>query len=202
MYDFAEAHELQAFSYWTRGEVDLPSAEAFALSREAAAAALAIDPDLAFAQALYILTAGGSGSRLKALKELERAWRENPFNSAPLRVLIYYLHVAGYHQEAHRYALQWINREPITPMANYTLGEALFSMGRVEEAQAPLTFAFDLGEEFALWYVPAMNQVLGNDELAIAQMESLLEAQGNTDIAWVRDLVEGSFNVSSFLTAL
>ncbi len=190
--NFAEAHELQAFSYWTRSGTDLPVEEGFAFSREAAAAALAIDPDLAFAQALYVLPDGGSGPRLKALEELERAWRENPFNSAPLRVLIYELHVAGYHQEAHRYARQWVSREPITPMANYSLGETLFSMGHTKEAQQPLTFAYDQGEEFALWFVPAMNQVLGNDELAIAQMESLWEAQGNTDIAWVRELVEGA----------
>ncbi len=139
-----------------------------------------------------MLPEGGSAPRLKALQELERAWRENPFNSAPLRVLIYELHVAGYHQEAHRYAAQWVNREPITPMAHYSLGEALFAMGRIEEAQAPLSFAYDQGEGFALWFVPAMNQVVGNDELAIAQMESLWKAQGNTDIEWVRDLVEGA----------
>ena len=190
--NFAEAHELQAFSYFTRGDGDLPNAEALALSREAAAAALAIDPDLAFAQALYVLPAGGSGPRLEALQALERAWRENPFNSAPLRVLIYELQFAGYLQEAHRYAAQWVNREPITPIANYSLGETLFSLGRIEEAQAPLAFAYDLGEEFALWFVPGINLTLGNDELAIAQTEALLKGAGMTDIAWVRDLVEGA----------
>jgi TolB-like protein len=190
--NFAEAHELLAFSYWTRAGTDLPVPEANALYREAAAAALAIDPDLHFAQALYVLPDGGSGPRLMALKELERAWRENPFNSAPLRVLIYELHLAGYHQEAHRYAEQWVSREPITPMANYSLGETLFSMGRIEEAWPSLTFAYDQGEEFALWNVPAMNLIMGNDELAIAQLESLWEAQGITDAAWVRDLVEGA----------
>ena len=190
--NFAEAHELLAFSYWTRSGTDLPIEEGFALVRESAAAALAIDPDLPFAQALKILPDGGSVARLEALAELERAWRDNPFNSAPLRVLIYELQVAGYHQEAHRYARQWVNREPITPMAQYTLGETLFAMGRSEEAWPPLTFAYDQGEEFALWYVPAMNQILGNDELAIAQMESLWKEYGNTDVAWVRDLVEGA----------
>ena len=190
--NFAEAHELLAFSYWTRSGTDLPLEEGFARVRESAAAALVIDPDLPFAQALYILPDGGSVARLEALAELERAWRDNPFNSAPLRVLIYELQVAGYHQEAHRYARQWVNREPITPMAQYSLGETLFAMGRSEEAWPPLTFAYDQGEEFALWYVPAMNQILGNDELAIAQMESLWKEYGNTDVAWVRDLVEGA----------
>jgi hypothetical protein len=77
-------------------------------------------------------------------------------------------------------------------MAQYSLGETLFAMGRSEEAWPPLTFAYDQGEEFALWYVPAMNQILGNDELAIAQLESLWEALVNPDVAWVRDLVEGA----------
>jgi len=190
--NFAEAHELLAFSYWTRSGTDLPIEEGLALIRESAATALAIDPDLPFARALYVLPDGGSVARLEALAELERAWRDNPFNSAPLRVLIYELQVAGYHQEAHRYARQWVNREPITPMAQYSLGETLFAMGRTEDAQPPLTFAYGQGEEFALWYVPAMNQILGNDELAIAQLESLWETQGNTDVAWVRDLVEGA----------
>jgi TolB-like protein/DNA-binding winged helix-turn-helix (wHTH) protein len=190
--NFAAAHELQAFSYWTRGDGDLPAVEALALSREAAAAALAIDPDLPFAQALYLLPAGGSEARLEALDLLERAWRDNPFNSAPLHVLIYELEFAGYLQEAHRYAAQWVNREPITPMANYRLGETLFALGRIEEAQAPLAFAYDQGEEFALWFVPGINLTLGNDELAIAQLETLLERYGINDIAWVRDLLEGA----------
>jgi TolB-like protein len=190
--NFAEAHELLAFSYWTRGDGDIPHAEALALSREAAAAALAIDPDLAFARALYVLPSGGSGPRLEALKELERAWRENPFNSAPLRVLIYELEFAGYLQEAHRYAAQWVNREPITPLANFSLGETLFALGRIEEAQAPLAFAYDQGEEFALWFMPGINLTLGNDELAIAQLEAELERFGINDTAWVRDLVEGA----------
>ena len=190
--NFAEAHELLAFSYWTRGGTDLPIEEGLALVRESAAAALAIDPDRPFARALYVLPDGGGMARLEALAELERAWRDNPFNSAPLRVLIYELQVAGYHREAYRYARQWVNREPITPLAQYSLGETLFAMGRTEEAWPPLTFAYDQGEGFALWYVPAMNQILGNDELAIAQMESLWEALVNPDVAWVRDLVEGA----------
>jgi TolB-like protein len=190
--NFAEAHELQAFSYFTRGGSDIPAAEAYVRSREAAAAALVIDPDLPFARALYILPDGGSAARLEALDLLERAWRDNPFNSAPLRVLIYELQVAGYRQEALRYAQQWVDREPITPMAQYSLGETLFAMGRTEEAWPPLTFAYDQGEGFALWYVPAMNQTLGNDELAIEQLEALWQAQGNTGVAWVRDLVEGA----------
>ncbi len=191
--DFAEAHELLAFTYWTRSGTDLPFEAGIALSRKAAAAALAIDPDLAFARALYVLPDGGGGPRLEALQLLEQAWRENPVNSAPLRILIYELHVAGYHQEAHRFATQWVGREPISPMAHYSLGETLFAMGRIEEAQAPLTFAYDQGEGFALWFVPAMNQVLGNDELAIAELESLWQqALGNSDSAWVRELVEGA----------
>jgi TolB-like protein/DNA-binding winged helix-turn-helix (wHTH) protein len=190
--NFAEAHELLAFSYWTRSGTDLPVEEGFALVRESAAAALVIDADLPFARALYVLPGGGGAARVEALAELERAWRQNPFNSAPLRVLIYELQVAGYHQEAHHYARQWVSREPITPMAQYTLGETLFAMGRVEEAWPPLQFAYEQGEEFALWYVPAMNQCLGNDELAIAQMEALWEAEINTDVGWIRELVEGA----------
>jgi TolB-like protein len=190
--NFAEAHELQAFSYWTRADGDIPGAEALALSREAAAAALAIDPDLAFAQALYVLPDGGSVARLEALDLLERAWRENPFNYAPLHVLIYELEFAGYLQEAHRYAAQWVKREPITPMANYRLGETLFALGRIEEAQAPLSFAYDQGEEFALWFMPGINLTLSNDELAIAQLEAELERWGINDTAWVRDWVEGA----------
>ena len=190
--NFAEAHELLAFSYWSRGDGDLAHAEAVVLSRQAAAAALAIDPDLPFAQALYVLPAGGSGPRLEALEALERARRENPLNWQPVRLLIYELQTAGYLQEAHRHAEEWVSHEPITPMANYSLGETLFALGRIEEAQAPLSFAYDEGEEFALWFVPGINLTLGNDELAIAQLESELERYGINDTAWVRDLVENA----------
>jgi tetratricopeptide (TPR) repeat protein len=190
--DFAEAHELLAFSYFTRGDGDLQHAEALALSREAAAAALAIDSDLPFAQALYVLPDGGSAARLQALELLEQAWRENPANSAPLSLLIYELVFAGYLQEAHRHAAQWVAREPITPLANYRLGETLFALGRIEEARAPLSFAYDQGEEFALWFMPGVNLTVGNDELAIAQIEADLESYGIDETAWVSDLVDGA----------
>jgi hypothetical protein len=106
--------------------------------------------------------------------------------------LIYELEYAGYMAEAHRYARQYVEHDPISPIANYSLGETLFALGRIEEAQAPLAFAYDLGEGFALWFVPAINLTLGNDELAIAQLEEVLESYGINDIAWIRDLVEGA----------
>ncbi len=51
--NFAEAHELLAASYWSAGGGTINNTEAFTLMGEAAAKALAINPDLPFAQALY-----------------------------------------------------------------------------------------------------------------------------------------------------
>jgi TolB-like protein len=188
--NFAEAFELQAISYWTESGVIFPIQEGFALSGEAAAAALAIDPGLSFAQAIYHLTVGQNRSYVSGIEALQRAWRENPNNPAPLRSLIYQLEYAGYLRQAHHFARQWVDVEPLAPMANYSLGETLFSIGQLEKAMAPLNFAYDLDEGFASWFVPDVHLIEGRDEIAISQYEASLGRAGISDTTWIRGLIK------------
>jgi len=190
--NFAEAHELQALSYWTQAGVDRSVEEGIALMGQAATSALAIEPNLAIPQALSNLAMGGGHARVRALGHLKRAWRESTTNSVKLRVLIYELEFAGYLQEAMEYAQQYVYHDPLSPMANYSLGETQYAVGRIKEAQAPLNFAYDLGEGFAQWFVPAMHLIEGNNEMFITQTEANLVSQGFNNTGWVRELVEGA----------
>jgi TolB-like protein len=189
--DFAEAYELQAFCYWSESGGVFTGEEGFALMGKAAAAALAINPDLAFAQALYYLSEGDGPALLKGIGQLERVLRENPGDPWPSRLLIYVLLNAGYQRESLHYAQQYVDHDPLSAMANYSLGETLYSLGLTAEARAPLAFAFDLGEWFALWLVPAIHLLEGDDEEFISSTEDLLLFQGIDDTAWVRELVTG-----------
>ena len=71
---FAEANELLAYSYWQQGGSSVPVAEAQRLANEAAARALAINPDLTFAHALLQIVTHFCGMTIDvvALINLER----------------------------------------------------------------------------------------------------------------------------------
>jgi len=187
--NFAEAIELLAFSYWQQGGTSIPIAQAQKLSNEAAADALALEPDLTFAQAMYQLTASDSNSDKLAIDLLGQAWREQPGNSAPLRMLIYELTYRGYLSEAHRFALQFIELDPLSPVAHYSLGESFAALGEPSEAMPPLQFSLELDNAFAKWFVPAFALAVGQDEDAIAHYEAYLEGAEITDTAWVRELI-------------
>ena len=159
------------------------------LSVKAAANALAINPELAFAQ--YLAT-GEKRSFLNAIEALEQAWREQPGNTVPLRPLIYELTYFGYQREAHRIAKQYATVDPLSPVANYSLGETLHAIGQTSEAMASLTVAYNLENRFASWFVPSVHLIEGRDEIAISQFEADLELNGISDTAWVRDLVNGA----------
>ena len=187
---FAEAYELLAFSYWQQGGGVLDEAEARRLNGEAAAKALVIDPGLAFAQALYHL-ASYDRSGLSGIEALERAWREQSGNPAPVRPLIYELAARGYLREAHRLAVQLVELDPLSPVANYTLGETLYAIGQTSEAFPPLKFAVGLDNAFAKWFVPAINLAERADDSAIPQIEAYVEQSGLPS-NWVRELVIGA----------
>jgi TolB-like protein len=186
---FAEAYELLAASYWMQGGAVMDTAEALSLSAEAAARASAIDPGLAFAEALHHMAKGGASSHLDGIKALQRAWYRSPGDSAPLRPLIYELLYAGYHREAHGVARQYVSVDPLSPIASYSLGETLYAIGQSEEALVHLQIAYDLGNEFARWFLPAVHISEGRDEDAIALFEADLERINVLDRAWVSELV-------------
>ena len=187
--NFAEAIELLAFGYWQQGGTSIPLARAQELCNETAAIALAIEPDLTFARALYQLTSLESRSDRVALEMLEQAWREQPSNSARLRTLIYEMTYRGYLREAHQFAVQFVELDPRSPVAHYSLGESFVALGHTSEASLSLRISLELDNYFAKWFVPEFDLVEGRDESAIAHYEAELKSDGIGDLSWVRELV-------------
>ncbi len=190
--DFGEGYELLAYSYWQQSGVSISIAEGQRLSNDTASKALIINPDLAFAKAIYRETGAWSQPGQTALEALEQAWRAQPGDTRPLRPLIYDLGYVGYHREAHRFAEHFVELDPLSSVAHYSLGETLYATGHTTEAMAPLSFASELDNEFAKWFIPAVHIVEKRDDSAIAQTEAELERDGISDSTWVRDLVAGA----------
>ena len=188
---FAEAYELLAYTYWAQGGGIIEVAEAEKLIGEAAAKALAIDPDLVVAQALLSAADANSYLSLGAIEALERAVREQPSNPGPLRALGWYLQTAGYSREALGIAERFVDLDPLSPTANWYLVDALNAVGRTSEAIAALELMLQLDHDFAKWLIGEVNLMYKQDDIAIAHFEAYLEQYGSPS-NWVRELVTGA----------
>ena len=188
---FAEAYELLAYTYWAQGGGIIEVAEAEKLIGEAAAKALAIDPDLVVAQALLSAADANSYLSLGAIEALERAVREQPSNPGPLRALGWYLQTAGYPREALGIAERFVDLDPLSPIANWYLVDALNAVGRTSEAIAALELMLQLDHDFAKWLIGEVNLMYKQDDIAIAHFEAYLEQYGSPS-NWVRELVTGA----------
>ncbi len=161
---------------------------------EAAGKALAIDPDLILAQAMYQSGNIETWSLVGEIEAFERAVREQPGRSAPLRALTFKLMKAGYLQEALTVAERRVELEPLSPAANNRLAEVLFAIGRTSEAVAALELADQLGSSAAKWVIGAVNLVDKQDDIAITHFEAWLQQYDYPDTTWVRELVTGARN--------
>jgi TolB-like protein len=188
---FAEAYEWLAFVYWYQAGWFIKFAEAQKLTGEAAAKALAIDPDLVFAQALYEVGTVETYSHLAEIEAFERVVREQPSNTASLDALISVLVIAGYLREALGFAERFVELEPLSPDANERLSKVLYAVGRTSEAMAALELAHQLDSNFRNWEIGEVNLVERRDDIAIVHFEAFLP-QRNADSAWVRELVTGA----------
>ncbi len=194
--NFAEAYEILAFSYWFRSGWIMDSAEGRLLTADAAAKALAVDPDLVFAQALF---ATGTADWIFPLEieAFERAVREEPGNSEARHALIWSLMVTGYHQEAVRVAERFVELDPLFPAAHFHLGDALYAVGRDAEATVATKEADQLGMDLANWGLGIRKLLDKQDDAAIAHFEAFLEQRDYPDSTWVRDLVTGARDPAS-----
>ncbi len=191
--NFAEAYELLAFSYWyLEGGEGVKAAEAQKLTGEAAAKALALDPDLVLANALFATGNVETYSFLGSIEGFERAVREEPSNPATLNALSYNLMAAGYFREALPIAERFVDLEPLLPAAHYFLFTVLYAVGRTSEAVAALEVADQLGIADAKWTLGEVTLVEKQDDIAIAHFEAWLQQYGYPDSSWVRELVTGA----------
>jgi TolB-like protein len=189
--EFAEAYELLAFNYWWEVGESINAADGQRLTYNAAAKALAIDPSLVFAQALYQRADAETNSYLNSIETIERVLREQPSNPEALNVLTWGLTVTGYHQEALRLTERYVELDPLSQLANYRLYEILHAVGRTSEAVTALKLAIQLNNDFAPWRIGEINLMAERDEIAIAHFESYLQKY-HADSAWARELVGGA----------
>jgi tetratricopeptide (TPR) repeat protein len=189
---FAEAYELLANYYWYLGGNIINAAEGQKLTHDAAAKALALDPDLVFAQALFASGNVEDYSYLGEIEAFERAVREAQNNSPAMDALIWDLEEAGYLREALEPAKRFVDLDPLSPLANVRLFETLYAAGRTSEAVAALELAAQLGNVTATWLLGVVNLVEKRDERAIKYFEAFLQQQGHPDSSWVRKLVTGA----------
>jgi len=189
--NFAEAYELLAYCYWTLCGSGFKPAEGQKLMGEAAAKALAIDPDLVFSQALYQSGNIETYSYLGEIEALERAAREEPGKTALLDTLGQDLLEAGYLQEALGVAERFVDLDPLSAAANTLLFETLYAVGRTSEAIPQLELVLQLDNDLAKGMLSAVNLVEKQDDIAIAHLEAFLKQKGLPS-NWVRELVSGA----------
>jgi TolB-like protein len=188
---FAEAFELLAYCYWSLCGSGFESPVAQKLMGEAAAKALALDPDLVFAQALYQSGNIETYSYLGEIEAIEQAVRQQPGNPVLMETLSWDLLEAGYLQEALGVAERYIQLDPLSPIANVRLVETLYAVGRTEEALAAVDLMLQLGNDSAKWIIGEVSLVKKQDDIAIAHFEAFLEQRGLPS-NWVRELVTGA----------
>ena len=169
--NFAESWELLAHSYFNQ-LYRMDATEVQKLTFEAADRALAIDPDLVLARALYESSSVESFSMLKQIEALERAVREQPGNPWALQQLFYDLMINGYLEEGVRIAERYVELEPLVLEAHYCLALALFAAGRFSEAITAMEVIEQLGDADANWKYGVMYLVEKQDDVAIAYFEA------------------------------
>ena len=188
--EFAEAYQQLAYFYWSLAGQFIRAAEGQQLTYNAAAKALAIDPDLVFAQLLHH-SANIESSILGDIEAFERAALEQPSDLRILRALSGYLRYAGYFQEALGFAERLVELEPLLPRAHSRMFESLYAVGRTGEAVAALEVSVELGNELNKWWIAEVNLVEKQYDLAIANFEAAQEQYGLPS-DWFRGLVTGA----------
>jgi TolB-like protein len=179
--EFAAAYELLARAHW------LLNAQQQAA--EEAAKALAIDPDLVLAQAVY--QSAKLGSLLAGIEAFEQALGKQPDDPLLLQALVWNYSEAGYFREALNMAQRMVEVDPLSPVANSSLGDALFVTGHTNEAEAAWEVWLQLrgGDRF-WWKLKGIRSLVDRqDEQAIAHFEAFLQGRNHTDTSWVRELI-------------
>jgi TolB-like protein/tetratricopeptide (TPR) repeat protein len=189
--DFAEAHELLAYSAWRMAGIEMRSDEAMALMRSASESALAVDPDLVLARALYRSSDADSNTLLGEIQAFDEAAAEQPDDPRILDSLYFNLLIAGYVEEALDIAQRLAELDPLSPIANGRLPPALFAAGRVDDGFAALEIFDQLDQERTNWFYGDAALAFGRDSIAIASFRQTLSEDGVDAADWVADLVAG-----------
>jgi len=189
---FAEAHEQLAYAYWTLAGSVLRGADGQQLMVQSATRALEINPNLALAQALHQAGDQEQFDWLLEIEGLERALQQQPNNSQALESLTFDLIESGYLEEGLRFAERWAELDPLSAAAQTRLSDALFAVGRVDEALTAWEIATEIDRGMTAFGTANIDLINGRDEAAIQGFESALGEQGYNDVSWVRELILGA----------
>jgi tetratricopeptide (TPR) repeat protein len=117
-------------------------AEGYRLGREAAARALALDPDLAKAHAsMAFVDILGGWDWKQAEAHLERAAEIAPGDVETAEMRAHLLTICGHAERALPLAQRAMEDDPLNYIANYALGRCLFVLGRFDELEAKMEHA-------------------------------------------------------------
>jgi TolB-like protein len=191
--DYAEAFELLAYNYWNQGSNTLDPALNQHLVRGASAKALAINPELVFADALF-KTADYENSYIEILKTLEEATGKEPNNPRLITMHLWNLLEMGYAKEALHWAERLKEIEPWAAATYSRLALAQFANGLEKEALASLEVARSRGVPYAALNIASYYLRTGNDDKAIPLMAQINFLPGITDPIEIRTFVMAARN--------
>lgn len=197
--EFAEAHELLSFCYWNLCGEPVSTSEAQRKIFEAAARAIAINPELVFARVMYLDGEVHTFDVEDLLKGFERAVRRDPTNALLLDSFSWYLLMAGYLSEALVIAERYLEIDPISLPANIRYARALYAVGRTDDAFAAMDVYNQLGGGNALWVRGRWNVEIRQDDSAVADLEADLNSDGVIDSSWIREFVANARDPESGL---
>lgn len=202
--DFAEAQEFLSYIYWAIAGNPIDIVEAHRRAYDAAAKAVAVNPDLVFANALY--KAGGIGefSLANALDAIHESLVHEPENALLIEANVFLLSVTGYLDEALRYARRLVDVDPLSRQARFNWAMCLYAVGRSDDARAAL-HGFDwsdVGPDIYKWMVEGINFMEARDEVAIDSFEQYLQQNRYPDSSWFRKLVTEARDPARGVSAL
>lgn len=188
---FGEAQEFLAYSYWYGAYNGIDAEVARIRSGAAASAAIAIDPNLLFAQRLHRSMNAEPGTKNPYFDATEWAIKRQPDHPLLLDSLVYNYIFAGYHEKALDVARRYVALDPLSLDANLDLFGALISNGRMDEAMKLLEIIDEISPSPTKWKwtIAGAQLVIGEDGSAIQSFEALLLYYGYEETSWVRELV-------------
>ncbi len=199
---FAEAWELLAYTQWEQWGVSIDAASARERTVNAASRALAIKPDLVFAQYLWESSGSGAGRLLSEVEGLERILHEEPNHGQAKELLIYYLVYGGYFREALQMAERVVELDPLSPNALLLDGQLLFYAGEQKaEAYAALELADELNSRYSMGTLSFFHFQDGRYETSLAYLEAAFQKRGLPS-DWVKDLHAGASDPATGQTYL
>ena len=185
---YAEAHETLAYSIWLLAGSDIEAVEAQTRVHEAASKALALDPDLELARALYLASRPGPFIRWRKLQAFERAAAKLPGNPLILETYLFSLTESGYVEEALQVAERFVAIDPLSQVANTYWACALYAAGRTDEALAAAQFS----DQLDLESIDGIYVVENRHDIAIEHFDSYLRELGYAGTNWAAELMEKS----------